>query len=444
MFRRFKQIYRKVVKPVTVPILARCLRFLDSKSWVPVIYISLPRNNTNAIWILHVLHNIQIKTGRRVIVISSWPFFPWNSARDPYYTSFIRGLNRKIHYIFVPIKLERSLVGLIDKLMRILQASKLLVGPMGLHATIRLGTLSSWIHTDIVNQDSHGSRVVFQIPDPYERLLRPKLRDLGVAPDDWFVCVHAREHGYYRDLMGNDPKQYQPENSDHRNVDIRDYFPAIDYIRSQGGLVVRLGDPSMTRLSDIDGLIDYPFTEHQSMIMDLYLISKCRFVLGCSSGPGVAFTQAFGAPALITNLSDPVMSAYHPYSNLIALFNGVKENSSGRLLSLKELFKPSMYAADSAFKLQALGYSWLRNTPEQILEATKEMLNLVETNSFDGPRSKEQEQFHQYRLQEVIHLSSEESAEDLRFMYSRLWTAESRISATFAAHHVAKDEVRKS
>jgi len=318
---RLRNIYKRSVKAITVPMLERCLRFLDTKLWVPVFYFFLPTSNTNAMGLLHVLHNIQVKTGRRVIVISARPSWPWSTVKDPFFDSFIRSLNPKITYIFMPRmlqpkKLQQFIRRSIIKLMRILQIFDVLYRPMGLHSTIRISGASTYMHSDIV---SYGSRVVFRIPESHEPVLEEKLRDLGISADDWFVCTHAREHGFYVDLIGADREVYRPEVSDHRNVDIRTYFPAFDYIRSKGGIVVRMGDPSMTRIDGIHGVIDYPFTEHWSMLMDLYLVSKCRFFLGCSSGISAEFTLPFGVPALITNHPEPVDSGFQAYNNFIFL-----------------------------------------------------------------------------------------------------------------------------
>lgn len=437
---QLRNLYKKTVKAITVPMLEWFLRFLDTKSWAPVFYLGLPPVNTNAMGLLQVLHNIQVKTGRRVIIVSARPSWPWSPVKDRFFDSFIQGLNPKITYIFIPIKFQRFIQRTIVKLARILQLSEVLFGLMGLNSTFRLSISSSYMHADILMQ---GDRVVFQLPESHEQDFEAKLKGLGIAPDDWFVCVHAREHGFYQNLIRAGRDIYRAEVSDHRNVDIRTYYPAIEHIKSKGGIVIRMGDPSMRKLDDIDGVIDYPFTEHWSMLMDLYLVSKCRFVLGCNSGISAEFTQPLGVPAIITNYAEPVRSSYHPYSNFLFLLKPVISVDNERPIGLRELFQPNNYASDNAQKYEDMGYRWLPNTPEDILEATKEMMDLIESDSFDRPRTKEQEMFHQYRLDEVNFLaSSPESNGETRLIFSKVSSAESRISATFAARHFANEEVQ--
>ncbi len=200
-----------------------------------------------------------------------------------------------------------------------------------------------------------------------------------------------------------------------------------------------MGDPTMTRVKDIDGVIDYPFTKHKSMPMDLFLVSRCRFVLGSSSGFGTTFAPAFGSPLLVANESiAPVSTVQLPYDNNIFMPRRMVEQKSGRILSLREMFHASVPNQDNAQMYEASGYRWESNTPEDILEATKEMLHLVETNSFGLPRTKEQEQFHNYRLEALESLwMSSERRWDVSF--SELHKPESRVSATFAARYFSEE-----
>ena len=320
--RALKNLYKRTMESITVPVLEQSLRFLDGRSWLPVFYFSVPKQNTVAFMLLHTLHNIQAKTGRKIIVITAWPFWPRETAKDPFFTSFLQGLNPNIIYLRISDRLERWVYRIIQQLYRLFQIQEILHRPMGLHSTVRLNRISTLDQMDLANCSfvmdlvNHGSRVVFYIPKSSEHVLEERLKDLGVSPDDWFVCVHARESGYHGEIDPRRENGGRPSGGDYRNVNIRDYFPAIDYLTSKGGFVIRMGDPTMTRVKDIDGVIDYPFTKHKSMPMDLFLVSRCRFVLGSSSGFGTTFAPAFGSPLLVANESiAPVSTVQLPYDN---------------------------------------------------------------------------------------------------------------------------------
>ena len=406
---------------------------------MPIFYFTLPPMNTNALQVLHVLHKIQVTTGRRVIAITPWPFWPADTAKEKFFNSFVRGLTPGIRYVWIPKRVQRFLQWTVETAARLLQTYGTIYMPVGVNSTIRYLSPSTLDHTDILND---GARVSFRTPSYHEDDMDSRLRDLGIPHDAWFVCAHAREHGWLTQINAYDlkiPANYQHEQEDHRNVDIEDYLPAIDYITGMGGLVVRMGDPSMKPMNGVPGVIDYPFTEHKSMPMDLHLVSRCRFVLGCNSGFSGSFPHPFDTPLLITNAAPIVNSARFPYSNTLFLFNDILKKDSGRRLGLPEMFTPEILTANQIIQFDSLGYKWGSNTPEEILEATKEMLQLVEANGFNSPRTPEQDLFHSYRLEAIDSLwSRSDQKGDSR--YAKLRTSESRISATFASRHFAGDK----
>ena len=198
----------------------------------------------------------------------------------------------------------------------------------------------------------------------------------------------------------------------------------------------------MTPVNGMDGVIDYPFTDHKSLPMDLYLISKCRFVVGCNSGFSSCLPHSFNTPVLVTNYTAPATTAFWPYSNNLLLFMHALDKQSGKVIDAKDMCHPTNYgmteARDNTVEFDALGYRWQPNSPEEILDAVKEMLELVETNSFNQPRTPEQELFHQYRLELLDCLWSPEKRQG-NWKYSSTRSSESRISASFAARHFRTD-----
>lgn len=378
--------------------------------------------------------------------MTRWPFWPAATAKDEFFVSFIRGLTPGLGYIWIPVWLQVVIRNLVNLAARLALNVEGQFRPAGLNSTIRYSAGSTFEAVDILN---HGERVALQIPKSHELELESQLKALGVPADAWFVCVHAREHGYAMEIKPyrhKIPPSYRHEQEDHRNVDIMDFFPAIDYIKSMGGMVVRMGDPSMTPIGTIDGVIDYPFTEYWSMPMDLYLISRCRFVLGCNSGFSWCFPHCFDKPVLVTNISCSSNTACWPYSNNIFLFMHAVENSSGRVISPKEMCHPSLAAInpdmDDTVSFDSLGYRWQPNSPDEILEAVQEMFQLTETDSFDNPRTAEQELFHLYRREILDYLWPPNGTGIGK--YAKIKSSQSRISATFAARHFGNVELRTS
>jgi putative glycosyltransferase (TIGR04372 family) len=195
------------------------------------------------------------------------------------------------------------------------------------------------------------------------RLSEPKRRyaegvriDMGIPLNDWFVCCHASE--------------YPGRNG--RSVSIHNYIEGIRAITEAGGWVVRLGDQSMTRLPPLRRVIDYAFSERKSAMMDMYLLSECRFYLGHSAGP---FTVAnlLRKPMVIVNTTDWGFALPLKLGDLFILKH-VFSHKHDRLLSLREVL-------EQPFNVQALPgldsptYTMVENTPDEIREVIEEFLD---------------------------------------------------------------------
>ncbi len=133
---------------------------------------------------------------------------------------------------------------------------------------------------------------ILSLTDEDEAWGQEMLGALGVPPGRWFVAVHVREGGY---LPRNEIIQ------SHRNASIGNAVPAMREIVRRGGVCIRVGDPSMTPLPPIPGVIDYAIHPLKSDRMDVFLCARARFFLGCTSG--LAFVScAFGVPVAHANM----------------------------------------------------------------------------------------------------------------------------------------------
>ena len=88
---------------------------------------------------------------------------------------------------------------------------------------------------------------------------------------------------------------------EYRNATIGNYVKAFERITERGGWVSRMGDATMTKLPEMERVIDYAFTKYKSDLMDLFLIKKCRFFIGCQSGI-LDIASLFQKPTLIINM----------------------------------------------------------------------------------------------------------------------------------------------
>ena len=120
---------------------------------------------------------------------------------------------------------------------------------------------------------------------------RLALEKLGISMNQWYVCLHVREGGY---LPHNELIQ------SHRNSSIANMHLAIQEIIMRGGVVVRVGDSTMTPLT-LPGVIDYAHHPLKSERLDIVLCAKTKFFLGCTSG--ISFvSMIFGVPVAQANM----------------------------------------------------------------------------------------------------------------------------------------------
>jgi putative glycosyltransferase (TIGR04372 family) len=115
--------------------------------------------------------------------------------------------------------------------------------------------------------------------------------EMGVPQNAWHVCLHVRSSGYklsHDDLHAT------------LNADIRTYDRAMAAVVRRGGWVIRMGDPSMPKLSSMKNVIDYAHSPQKSPEMDVFLCGTCRFFIGTSSGPSLV-PGLYGVPSVITN-----------------------------------------------------------------------------------------------------------------------------------------------
>ena len=145
---------------------------------------------------------------------------------------------------------------------------------------------------------------------------------IGLPEDAWFVCLHVRETGFHKDQ------------GCWRSADINNYIGAIHEVTSRGGWVVRMGDVTMKKLPDMERVIDYPFTDAKSDLVDVYLISECRVFIGTPSGL-LEVAAMFQRPIILTNMTNWLWG-FPPKKGDIGLLKHIYSKSKNHFLSVRE------------------------------------------------------------------------------------------------------------
>ena len=195
---------------------------------------------------------------------------------------------------------------------------------------------------------------------------RQTLRSWGLSEDDWFVCVHNRQNGY---SLKDD--HYH----DYRNSSPESLRLAIDEILTRGGWVVRMGDPAMTKLPEMERVIDYAHSPQRSPRLDIILCAMARFFLGNTSGL-FGVSTVFGVPVASANFTP--MSSTQFTSMDISIPKLLYSDKECRLLKFQEVFDSPLanYRFSEFFEREQVRV--LDNTPEEILDLTREIFDRVE------------------------------------------------------------------
>lgn len=218
----------------------------------------------------------------------------------------------------------------------------------------------------------HAGRRYLELPPKIVDRAELVCRKNGLDISRPIVVLHTRSHGYH----GLSVQSF-------RNVGIENYIPAVRRLVELGYAVVRIGDKRMPSLkAEVPEIIELPFLEHYDHALDLYFLSRCRFMISCQSGP-CSLARALGKPNLVVN------AVYHytmlPEVNEVLLFKQYR-NAGGSVLSLEELLARGCHLFDRSSHFEDARVELENATADEILAATEEMLaSLDKANRLDTP-----------------------------------------------------------
>ena len=256
---------------------------------------------------------------------------------------------------------------------------KYLTVPINLAIPINKKYLMIEIAKNIINTEQYKRNISkpflsLSKKDKYEskNLLKPLGIDLQ---RDWFVTLHVRESGYAENK--NSEKEF------FRNGNIDDYNLAIDFIIKSGGKVVRVGDKSMRKIQEKPGLIDYANSDYKSKKLDIFLAANSKFCIATSSG-FFSIASLFDVPVILTNTSHTIVY-FRLKKRDFFIPSLLKNKNSNKMIRLEEIMFPpySMVNVGVDKKYKEWNLEYIKNSPEDILCATEEMIDRLNNNNFD-------------------------------------------------------------
>jgi len=189
--------------------------------------------------------------------------------------------------------------------------------------------------------------------------------------DDNFHCVGDKKWVTLH-VLDNTLTEYA------RGADINSYNRAIEHLIGEGYIVFRIGDNSMPRCKEVEGLIDLAHFKHENFL-DLFLINNAEFHIGLGSGPNY-LTHLFKKDLLVTNLTEWSTSLPRKRGNFFILKKFFRA-SSGKQFSIRDLLNESFNFQINTNFYEDRDLVIHDNTDEEILIALKEFLAFDSRNS---------------------------------------------------------------
>ena len=239
--------------------------------------------------------------------------------------------------------------------------------------------------------------------------------ELGLDSETPYTCLHIRDPGYLTAALPGHDWSYH----DYRNPPPESFVPVVDSLISRGIQVLRMGKFAAPAPSlEIPGLIDYANSHLRSDLLDVYLYSRCEFLIAGGPSGIDAFGLMFGRPALITNLVPFVNPGYGTETSIV-LPALLLDRNQGRHLTLTEMLQ-YRFTKGHLFEEARIEVSY--NFPDEISAATNELLNyLMGTTEGLGPEDEfRQEQFWSHADAIGIRATQPEPPKGLRIHRSRI------------------------
>lgn len=205
-----------------------------------------------------------------------------------------------------------------------------------------------------------------------------KLREMGIGSEDWYVCIHARDNAYTLTLPGG---ANYIDSGNYRNADIDTYILAAQEVIKRGGYVVRIGSVVEKEFSlKHPKVIDYPF-ENRDDFSDVYVSSKAKFFISTANG-AVDFATLLDVPVLLVNV---VPIGFSPLSKRSIYIPKRMQTVTGAAVKFRDQLSffqkiPLDAIVNPLNLMKEKDWHVLDNTAEEILDATKELFELLDND----------------------------------------------------------------
>ena len=210
--------------------------------------------------------------------------------------------------------------------------------------------------------------------------------ELGVPDNKDWICIHNRDSQYLEKVMPNDyPKNIGSWSyHNHRDFSINTLKDSAEFFANKGLYVFRIGTYVKEKLtSNNKRVIDYANSPLRSDLMDVFLLSKCKFLLSGDAGVTV-FPMVFNKSLYGVNISSTQIHDLRFCRYSLLIFKRIQDISTGKLLSIREILQSKFAYTTSAHTFEENGVKPVSNTSEEIMLYAKEINKQINGEKFEN------------------------------------------------------------
>jgi putative glycosyltransferase (TIGR04372 family) len=172
--------------------------------------------------------------------------------------------------------------------------------------------------------DSHVSLSADEMEEGRKRLI-----EIGISPDEPYVCLIVRDGGHYKSKGDTESAGYEL-----LNFDINDFAGVAEVLIESGFQVIRMGSGSERPFtSKPDGVVDYALSKNRSEFLDVYLAATCEFAVSTQTGPD-SVCMLFRRPVLYV---DVTRYCQFFFGSKLATWSPARLHKNGKILNLSEI-----------------------------------------------------------------------------------------------------------
>jgi putative glycosyltransferase (TIGR04372 family) len=224
--------------------------------------------------------------------------------------------------------------------------------------------------------DSHISLSAEEMEEGRKRLI-----EIGVNPDEPYVCLIVRDGGHYKSKGDIESAGYEL-----LNFDINNFSGAAETLIENGFQVVRMGSGSERPFtSKPDGVVDYALSKNRSEFLDVYLAATCEFAVSTQTGPD-AVCMLFRRPVLYV---DVTRYCQFFFGTKLATWSPARLLKGGKILNLSDVVNSDIAWFKDPNLFAANGISQQRSTESELRDLVGLYIENRELPSLDVSGSQE-------------------------------------------------------